>query len=171
MEQPRTRDPRPSPTDAPGARPRPARPAGGRPPSAGPGTTGPGRPATKLTGLGTGVVVSAITLAGGLVNRLFSDELGIFFGVLFVGASVLGALWVRHADLAAAPVSAPIAFALTIVVAGNDGGGGVLGRLAATVTGLATLTGWLYAGTLVAAGVAAVRRFGRRRAGGGPPGQ
>ncbi len=63
----------------------------------------------------------------------------------------------RYADLAAAPVSAPIAFALAMALTGDDGGGGLLGHLAATVTGLATHTGWLYAGTLLAAAVAAAR--------------
>jgi hypothetical protein len=171
VEQPRTRIPRPSPTDAGGGSPRPSRssadraadPAGNRPGR----PTRPGRPAAKLTGFGAGVVGCATTLLGGVVNRMFSDDLGVFFGVVFVGASLAGALWVRHADLAAAPVCAPIAFALGVAVTGDDGGGGVLGHITATVTGLATLTGWLYAGTLVAAAVAAVRRFGPRRPGRG----
>jgi hypothetical protein len=173
VEQPRTRIPRPSATDAGGGTGRPPRSATGRPPGR-PGTARPagrpgagrplpGRPAAKLTGFGTGVVVCATTLLGGVVERMFSDDLGVFFGVVFVGASLAGALWVRQADLAAAPVCAPIAFALGVAVTGDDGGGGLLAHITATVTGLATLTGWLYTGTLLAAAVAAVRRFGRRR--------
>lgn len=138
----------------------------GRPPvprsGPGPRAGSSALPAVKLTGFGAGVVISAVTLLGGVVNRLFSDELGVLFGVVFVAASVAGALWVRHMDLAAAPVSAPIAFALTVALIGDDAGGGILGHVAATVTGLATQTGWLYAGTLLAAAVAAARRIGRR---------
>ena len=169
MEQPRTRIPRPSPTDAAGrGSPRLPRPAPGRPAADRPVPRGAaaGRPAAKLTGFGTGVVVSVAALLGGAVNRLFSDDLGTFFGVVFVAASLAGALWVRPADLAAAPVCAPIAFALAIAVTGNGGGGGVLGQVAAVVSGLATLTGWLYTGTLLAAAVAAARRFAGRRGGG-----
>ncbi len=160
MEQPRTRVPRPSPTGA-GGSPRPPRSASGRPAP----RPAPGRPLppAKLTGFGTGVVVTATSLLGAVVNRLFSEDLGIFFGVVFVGASLAGALWVRRVDLAAAPVCAPIAFAVAVAVAGDDGGGGLLGHVTATVTGLATLTGWLYAGTLLAAAVAAARRIGGRR--------
>jgi hypothetical protein len=169
VEQPRTRIPRPSPTEA-GSGHRPPRPPEDRAPSARPvpAGTAEGRPGTKLTGFGTGVVVSVITVLGGALNRLFSDDLGAFFGVVFVAASLGGALWVRSADLAAAPVCAPIAFALAVAVTGDGGGGGVLGRIAATVTGLAMQTGWLYTGTLVAAVVAAARRIGRRRGRGRP---
>lgn len=166
MEQPRTRIPRPSPTEAGGGVPRLPRSPAGRPAARpAPGRPVPGRNGAKLTGFGTGVVVTGTTLLGGVVNRLFSDDLGVFFGIVFVGASLAGALWVRQADLAAAPVCAPIAFAAAIAVTGNDDGGGLLGELTATVTGLATQTLWLYAGTLLAAAVTAARRFGRRRPG------
>ncbi len=170
MEQPRTRVPRPSSTEAGGGSSRPPRSAPGRP-AARPasGRPGAGRAAAKLTGFGTGVVVTATTLLGAVVDRLFSDDLGTFFGVVFIGASVVGALWVRQADLAAAPVCAPIAFAVAVAVAGDAAGGGLLGRITATVTGLATLTGWLYTGTVAAAAIAAVRRLVRRRPDRGRP--
>jgi hypothetical protein len=178
VEQPRTRIPRPSPDEA-GGGPRPARPAPGRGPAAArparPGRPArprprpgagrpPGRPA-RLTGFGTGVVLCALTLLGGALERLFSDDLGWFFGIVYVLASGSAACWVRRADLAAAPVGAPIAFALGVAVTGAGGGGGFLGFVAATVTGLATRTGWLYTGTVVAAGIAAVRWFSERPGG------
>ncbi|MDI5964027.1 hypothetical protein POF50_011780 [Streptomyces sp. SL13] len=176
MEQPRTRIPRPSPEEAGGGGPRlsrsasdrpaagrpPGRPA--RPPSRPGGVRPPGRPAARLTGFGTGVVLCVLTLLGGAANRVFSDDLGAFYGVVFVLASVAAACWVRRADLAAAPVGAPIAFALGVAVTGADGGGGFLGFVAATVTGLATQTGWLYTGTVLSAAIATARWFGARRA-------
>ncbi|MBY8884086.1 hypothetical protein K7472_04405 [Streptomyces sp. PTM05] len=120
------------------------------------------RPDAKLTGFGAGVVIGVLTLLGGGLNVLFADQPGAFFGVVFVLASVAGALWVRRADLAAAPVSAPIAFAVALVITGDDGGGGLLAHAAATVAGLAERTGWLYTGTLLSAAVAAARHFGER---------
>ncbi|MEU1628720.1 DUF6542 domain-containing protein [Streptomyces sp. NPDC020096] len=122
------------------------------------------RPSSRLTGLGTGLVVVTITVIGGALDNLFTDEPGTFFGVVFVVASVLGALWVRGADLAAAPVSAPIAFALALGVTGESGDGSFLGHLAGTVTGLATRTGWLYGGTLLAAVIVAARKISDQRA-------
>ncbi|CCB76615.1 MULTISPECIES: DUF6542 domain-containing protein [Streptomycetaceae] len=117
------------------------------------------RPKARLTGFGTGVLITALTLLGGAADALLSDGPGIFCGLLFTTASLLGALWVRPADLAAAPVSAPIAFALTLAVTGPGAGEGVLGHLMGMVTSLATHTGWLYTGTLLAAAVTATRKL------------
>lgn len=119
-------------------------------------------PSARLTGFGTGVVITAITLAGGAVDSWLFNGPGIFFGIVFVAASIGGALWVRPYDLAAAPVSAPIAFAIALVVTGDTGSGGIVGHLMGTVTGLATHTAWLYAGTILAAVVAVVRKFTAR---------
>lgn len=122
------------------------------------------RPSARLTGLGTGLVVVTLTVLGGALDNVFTDGPGTFFGAVFVTASVLGALWVRRADLAAAPVSAPIAFALALGVTGESGDGSFLGHVAGTVTGLATRTGWLYGGTALAAAIAAARKIGAQRA-------
>ncbi len=173
MEQPRTRIPRPSPNEAGSGGPRPSRFAAGRGPAGRPGRPerprprpGTGRPPVRprLTGFGTGVVLCALTLLGGATERTFSDDLGWFFGITFVLAAGAAACWVRPADLAAAPVGAPIAFAIGVAVTGAGGGGGFLGFVAATVTGLATRTGWLYTGTVLAAAITATRWFTGRGA-------
>ncbi|MCQ4082293.1 hypothetical protein NGB36_17180 [Streptomyces sp. RB6PN25] len=119
-------------------------------------------PSARLTGFGTGVVITSITLAGGAIDSWLFNGPGVFFGLVFVAASIAGALWVRRYDLAAAPVSAPIAFALALVFTGDSGSGGIVGHLMGTVTGLATHTVWLYAGTILAAVVAVVRKFAGR---------
>jgi hypothetical protein len=121
-------------------------------------------PPARLTGFGTGVVITAITLAGGVIDSWLFHGPGVVFGLVFVVASIAGALWVRPYDLAAAPVSAPIAFTLALAVVGGSGSGsgGIIGRLMGTVTGLATHTVWLYAGTILAAAVVVVRKFAER---------
>ncbi len=121
------------------------------------------RPSARLTGLGTGLLVVTLTVIGGSLDNVFTGGPGTLFGVVFVIASVLGALWVRNADLAAAPVSAPIAFALALGVTGESGDGSFLGHVAGTVTGLATRTGWLYGGTALAAAIAAARKLSAGR--------
>jgi hypothetical protein len=123
----------------------------------------PPRPA--LTGLGTGVVTTLVTVAGGTVDAMLTGEPGTLFGVTFVAVCLGAGLWVRPYDLAAAPISAPIAFTVALALTGSGGNGGVAGHVMGTVTGLAVQTGWLYGGTLCAAVVVAVRKLaGRRRA-------
>jgi hypothetical protein len=123
----------------------------------------PGAGTARLTGFGTGVVITALTLLGGAADTAVFGGPGAFLGLVFVAASVAGALWVRRADLAAAPVSAPIAFALTLAVTTPSGDPGFLGHVMSTVTALATHTGWLYTGTLLAAAVAAGRKIAPER--------
>lgn len=119
------------------------------------------RPGHRLTGLGTGVVTTAITIAGGGADALLSGSPGILFGLVFLLASAAGALWVRPGDLAAAPISAPIAFAVALALTGTTGGG-LLAYVMSMVTGLATRASWLYCGTLLSAAIAGVRRLSRR---------
>ncbi|MFI1096825.1 DUF6542 domain-containing protein [Streptomyces sp. NPDC020917] len=124
------------------------------------------RPRPRLTGLGTGLLTTVVTVLGGAVDSFLFDGPGVLFGLVFVAASVIGALYVRPYDLVAAPVAAPIAFAVAITLTGDSGGGGMVGHLIGVFTGLATLTGWLYAGTVLAAliaGVRALRQPSRRR--------
>ncbi|MEU8433647.1 DUF6542 domain-containing protein [Streptomyces sp. NPDC029216] len=135
-------------------RPRPAAPAGRRTP----------RP--RLTGLGGGLFACvAMLLVAGISWLLFDSSL-FAYGLLFLPVAAATALWVRPADLITAPVCVPIAFAAGVwPVSGGSGGFG--GELMGVVSALSLHAGWLYAGTLVAALIALVRRAalsGRRRA-------
>jgi len=123
-------------------------------------------PRPRLTGLGTGLLTAVVTVLGGAADSFLFDGPGVLFGVVFLAACVVGAAYVRPYDLLAAPVAAPIAFAAGITLTGDSGGGGLAGHLIGVFTGLATMTGWLYAGTAVAAliaGVRALRLPSRRR--------
>ncbi|MDX3072095.1 DUF6542 domain-containing protein [Streptomyces sp. NPDC088354] len=116
-----------------------------------------GQSESRLTGLGTGVFITLTALCGGAVDSLMNGEPGTLFGVVFLLACIAGGVWVRPYDLSAAPVSAPIAFTIALAVTA-DGGGGLTGHVMALLTGLATLTGWLYGGTVCAAVITAVRK-------------
>ncbi|MFF7158252.1 DUF6542 domain-containing protein [Streptomyces sp. NPDC008139] len=124
------------------------------------------RPRPRLTGLGTGLLTTAVTVAGGGIDVLLFDGPGVFFGLVFVAVCVAAAVYVRPYDLVAAPVAAPIAFAVGIALTADSGGGGLAGHLLGIFTGLALMTGWLYAGTVLAAaivGIRALRLPSRRR--------
>ncbi|WP_069467609.1 DUF6542 domain-containing protein [Actinacidiphila rubida] len=116
--------------------------------------------------MGAGLLTTLVTVLGGAVDSFLFDGPGVLFGLVFLAASVAGALCVRPYDLVAGPVAAPIAFAVGITLTGDSGGGGLAGHLIGVFTGLATMTGWLYAGTALAAliaGVRALRLPSRRR--------
>lgn len=115
------------------------------------------RPKPRLTGLGTGLLTTSVTVAGGAVDALLFDGPGVFFGVVFIGVCVAAAVYVRPYDLVAAPVSAPIAFAVGIALTADSGDGGLVGHVLGMFTGLALMTGWLYTGTVLAAVIVAVR--------------
>ncbi|MGI5339797.1 DUF6542 domain-containing protein [Streptomyces sp. CA-181903] len=125
----------------------------------------------RLTGLGSGLLaVVAMLVAGVLVARLAAGSPAAY-GVLFTLCCAVCALGVRPAELVAAPVSAPIAFAagaLPVTVA-TAGSGGLAGRAMALVGFLSLQAGWLYGGTLLAALIVLGRRVRlvrRRRADG-----
>ncbi|MFH0242535.1 DUF6542 domain-containing protein [Streptomyces sp. HK10] len=126
-------------------------------------------PGARLTGLGCGLLATgAMLLAGGL-DALLLDSRPAVYGISFVLVSAVCALWVRPADLAAAPIAVPIAFTAGLLFV-SEGPGGPAERLMELVTALAVHTGWLYGGTLTAVAVAVARgRAGRgpgtRRAG------
>jgi hypothetical protein len=123
------------------------------------------RPRPRLTGLGTGLLITVVTVLAGTLDALLFDGPGVFFGVVFVAVSATAAVCVRPYDLVAAPVSAPIAFALGVGLTADGEGGGLAGHLLGLFTGLALMTGWLYAGTVLAAlivGVRALRLPSRR---------
>ncbi|MET9504584.1 DUF6542 domain-containing protein [Streptomyces sp. NPDC006622] len=114
-------------------------------------------PNPRLTGLGTGLFGALLMLALGWLDRLLLGGSPTAYGVLFLPVCVLCGLWVRRAELFAAPVVVPIAFALGILPLTQDGDG--LGaRLMSLATALATQVGWLYGGTLLAALTVLVRR-------------
>lgn len=129
-------------------------------------TVRPMRIRPRLTGLGTGLLTSVGALLGGIVDATLFDGPGVFFGLVFVAVSAAAALYVRPQDLVAAPVSAPIAFALAVALIGDGPGSGLTGHLIGLFTGLALMTAWLYTGTVVAAGIVGIRallRSSRRR--------
>ncbi|MFG1810579.1 DUF6542 domain-containing protein [Streptomyces sp. NPDC049040] len=124
------------------------------------------QPRPRLTGLGTGLLVTVVTVLAGTVDAMLFDGPGVFFGVAFVAVSATAAFYVRPYDLVAAPVAAPIAFAVGIGLTGDSGDGSLAGHLLGLFTGLALMTGWLYTGTVLAAlivGVRALRLPSRRR--------
>ncbi|MCX4527839.1 hypothetical protein OG982_19485 [Streptomyces sp. NBC_01551] len=124
-----------------------------------PGAPAPRRrlPRPKLTGLGGGLFACvAMLLVGGIAWLLFGASLFVY-GLLFPPVAAATAVWVRPADLITAPISAPIAFAAGVwPIAGGSGGFG--GQLMGVVSALSLHAGWLYAGTLVAALIALVRK-------------
>ncbi|MGW0390345.1 DUF6542 domain-containing protein [Streptomyces sp. NPDC003042] len=122
-------------------------------------------PRPRLTGLGGGLFAcAAMLLVAGICWLLFGSSL-FAYGLLFLPVAAATALWVRPADLVTAPVSAPIAFAAGVwPVSGGSGGFG--GELMGVVSALSLHAGWLYAGTVIAALIALVRKaalIGRRR--------
>jgi hypothetical protein len=124
-------------------------PAGAVRPAAGP---------PRLTWFGTWVVITLLSVLAGTVESLVGGEPGVLFGMVFLAACVACGLWVRLTDLSAPPVSAPIAFTVALLITGDSGGGGLSGHAMGLLTGLATLTGWLYAGAVSAAAIVAVRK-------------
>ncbi|MDX3308004.1 hypothetical protein P1S61_02560 [Streptomyces sp. ME08-AFT2] len=107
-------------------------------------------PNPRLTGLGAGLFGSALMCALGCLDLLLFGASLTVYGVLFLPACLLTALWVRDADLLSVPVVAPIAFSVGLLPLAG-GGDGIGARLMGLVTALATQVGWLYGGTLLAA--------------------
>ncbi|WSE10659.1 hypothetical protein OG574_19510 [Streptomyces sp. NBC_01445] len=127
-------------------------------------------PDPRLTGLGSGLFCTAAMFALACLDALLFGGSIVVYGVLFLLVSALTAMWVRRADLVAAPVAVPIGFAVGILPVA-DGSGGFGGQVMGLVTALAMHAGWLYGGTLVAGLVVTVRgirhmarRAARRRA-------
>ncbi|MFJ2864772.1 DUF6542 domain-containing protein [Kitasatospora sp. NPDC087314] len=121
-----------------------------------------GRP-TRLTAVGTGVVAVLATLAVAGLDRLLFDGLGWLFGLGYVVVCFQLAVRVRYADLLAAPISGPIAFALALLVLGPATSSGVTAHVVALATGLALRAGWLFSGTGLAALIVLARFVAQRR--------
>ncbi|WP_327068688.1 hypothetical protein OG500_23350 [Kitasatospora sp. NBC_01250] len=120
-------------------------------------------PPTRLTAIGTGLLSVLGTLAFGLLDQLFFGGLGVLFGLGFLVVCFQSAVRVRLADLPAAPISGPIAFALAIGLLGPAPLPGVIGQLLALAGGLAQRAGWLFAGTGLATVIVAARFVAQRR--------
>ncbi|MFI6346331.1 DUF6542 domain-containing protein [Streptomyces sp. NPDC050560] len=123
-----------------------------------------GAPNPRLTGLGGGLFCAAVMLLVACADRLVLGSSPVVYGVVFLPVAALSALWVRGADLVAAPVTVPIGFAVGVLpICGGTGGFG--GEMIGLFTSLALHAGWLYGGTLIAGVIATVRkvRLMRRR--------
>ncbi len=123
---------------------------------------GSGRPA-RLTAVGTGVLAVAGTLAVAAVDRLLFDGLGTLFGLGYLVICFQLAVRVRLADLPAAPISGPIAFAAALLLLGPVSSPGVTGQVLALATGLALRAGWLFTGTGLAVVIVTARFLAQRR--------
>jgi hypothetical protein len=121
-----------------------------------------GRP-TRLTAVGSGVLAVVGTLAFGLLDQLLFGGLGVLFGLGFVLVCFQTAVRVRAADLAAAPISGPIAFALAVALLGPVTVPGVIGQVLALASGLAVRAGWLFVGTGLAGAIVTARFVAQRR--------
>ena len=137
------------------------RPGGGRPaPSGSGGPRGPRR----LTAIGGAVVTLGATFLGGAVDYWLFDGVGILMGLVYVVASFQVAIRVRPIDLAAAPISGPIAFAVTLAVLSPAPGPGFIGHAVGLATALALQAGWLFTGTLVSVVITLARHLALSRA-------
>ncbi|WP_280695188.1 DUF6542 domain-containing protein [Kitasatospora sp. GP82] len=121
-----------------------------------------GRPA-RLTAIGTGVVALAGTVLLAAVDRALFDGLGVLFGIGYLVVCFQLAVRVRFADLAAAPISGPIAFAVALLLFGPVAAPGVTGQVVALASGLALRATWLFSGTGLAGVIVAARFVAQRR--------
>jgi hypothetical protein len=85
-------------------------------------------------------------------------------GLVYVAISFQVAVRVRPADLAAAPISGPIAFAVTLGALGTGPSSGLVGQLIGLATSLALQAGWLFAGTALSVVITLARHFALTRA-------
>ncbi|WP_237317601.1 DUF6542 domain-containing protein [Streptomyces sp. JJ36] len=124
-------------------------------------------PQPRLTGLGAGLLAVLLMMLLGALDALLFAGHAPAYGVMFLLVSAATALWVRPADLVAAPVAAPLAFTAGLFfILRTEGFGDLLMGL---FTGLSVLAGWVYGGTLLAGVIVLVRRVrlvARRRAAG-----
>ncbi|MFC5662365.1 DUF6542 domain-containing protein [Kitasatospora misakiensis] len=121
-----------------------------------------GRP-TRLTAVGAGVVALPATVAVAGLDRLAFGGLGLLFGVGYLLVCFQLAVRVRYADLLAAPISGPIAFAAALLLFGPVTSSGVTAQVVGLATNLATRAGWLFSGTGLAAAIVLARFVAQRR--------
>ncbi len=121
-----------------------------------------GRPA-RLTAVGTGLLTVVGTVAAAGLDQLLFGGIGILFGLGYLVVCFQAAVRVRTADLLAAPISGPIAFAFALLLFVKAGSPGMLGQVVALATGLALNAGWLFTGTGLAAAIVGARFVAQRR--------
>ncbi|MCM3806233.1 DUF6542 domain-containing protein [Streptomyces malaysiensis] len=114
-------------------------------------------PGPRLTGLGAGLLTTLMMLAIGCLDALLFSGSPTVYSVLFLPACAACGLWVRPADLLAAPVTAPLAYTVGLLPI-NEGSAGFSGQAVGVFTALSLQAGWLYAGTLLAVVIVLVRR-------------
>jgi hypothetical protein len=85
-------------------------------------------------------------------------------GLTYVLVCFQVAIRVRAADLAAAPISGPIAFAVTLGVLQAGPATGFTGRMVGLATALALQAGWLFTGTAVSVVITLARHISLTRA-------
>jgi hypothetical protein len=113
--------------------------------------------------VGTGVLAVLATLLAAGVDRLVFGGLGVLFGLAYLLICFQLAVRVRPADLLAAPISGPIAFAAALLLLGPVSSTGVTAQVVALATGLALRAGWLFSGTGLAAAIVLARFVAQRR--------
>ncbi|MEV6133902.1 DUF6542 domain-containing protein [Streptomyces violaceusniger] len=114
-------------------------------------------PDARLTGLGAGLLTALTMLGIGCLDALLFSSSPTVYSVLFLPACAACGLWVRPADLLAAPVTAPLAYTVGLLPI-NDGSAGFSGQAVGVFTALSLQAGWLYAGTLLTVVIVLVRR-------------
>ncbi|OPF76055.1 hypothetical protein VT50_0223930 [Streptomyces antioxidans] len=114
-------------------------------------------PDPRLTGLGAGLLTTLTMLGIGCLDALLLSGSPTVYSVLFLPACAACGLWVRPADLLAAPVAAPLAYTVGLLPI-NEGSAGLSGQAVGVFTALSLQAGWLYAGTLLTVVIALVRR-------------
>ncbi|WP_208928682.1 DUF6542 domain-containing protein, partial [Streptomyces rapamycinicus] len=114
-------------------------------------------PDPRLTGLGAGLLTTLAMLGVGCLDALLLSGSPTVYSVLFLPACAACGLWVRPADLLAAPVTAPLAYTVGLLPI-NEGSAGLSGQAVGVFTALSLQAGWLYAGTLLTVVIVLVRR-------------
>ncbi|WP_395294543.1 DUF6542 domain-containing protein [Kitasatospora hibisci] len=105
----------------------------------------------------------AATVAAAGLDRLLFGGLGVLFGIGYLVVCFQLAVRVRFADLLAAPISGPIAFAVALLLLGPVASAGVTAQVVALATGLALRAGWLFSGTGLAAVIVLARFVAQKR--------
>ncbi|MEY9878345.1 hypothetical protein ABH931_007872 [Streptacidiphilus sp. MAP12-33] len=141
------------------ALPKPARSPEAVIQSARPAMAGGARAPQRLTAVGCGVLMLAACLAAGALDQMLFDASGVLLGLAYVAVSFQASVKVRSSDLAAAPISGPICFALALLFFGPAAGPGWGGHVIGLAEALALDAGWLFAGTGLSVTIAVARHF------------
>ena len=118
----------------------------------------------RLTAVGGGVVTLGATFAGGALDSWLFGGSGVLLGLVYVAVSFQVAVRVRPVDLAAAPITGPISFAVTLGVFGSTPSPGLAGEAIGLASSLAAQAGWLFTGSAVSAVITLARHFTLSRA-------